>query len=374
VKATPAAWLAGLVLAVCSCGGSGAAGTTTPHEVNPPSGTILFEVASRGEGPERLYGVDTTGSRPRLINARSCCGQLLPGGRSVVDLGIVGGKVVEERFDLHDGKKSLGPVLQRGGLILGSGPLSPDGKMFAVEGYDDHDHALNGLYTVRLSNGHGTRLTAWPAHDLPIAFSPDGSRILFLRPISRSNTNAEPNMNLYIVNTDGSGLRRLNPPGTVTGLNDTPTVSDQSWSPDGRRVAFVASRAADGAFFDAPRTAYVVNADGTGLHAIGQSGFSAVWSPDGRWIAVDHQNTGPTALYLVHPDGTGQRPIAAPTDGSYTIGPVWSPDGSWLLYLRGTGNGVNHADLWTTSADGKTTIRLTHQPGPYRAYSWNAAG
>src|SRR5262249_32289957 len=159
-------------------------------------------------------------------------------------------------------------------------------------------------------------------HDTPIAYSPDGSKILFLRFGQGSDDLGDDN--LFVVNTDGTGLVRLNPPGTSTSLIDTPVFAAQSWSPDGTQAAFVA---AQGSFARDPRSVYVVNADGTDPHEIAESDFTAVWSPDGKWIALDQPHLGSRDLFLVHPDGTDLHAITSAADGFYSFGPVWSPDG-----------------------------------------------
>ena len=78
---------------------------------------------------------------------------------------------------------------------------------------------------------------------------------MFLRPADATNDD-HADMNMFVVNTDGTGLTRLNPPGTATGLIDDPIVSAQSWSPSGKQVAFVA---AQGSFATDPRAVYVVD-------------------------------------------------------------------------------------------------------------------
>jgi len=37
-------------------------------------------------------------------------------------------------------------------------------------------------------------------------------------------------MNLFVVNTHGTGLVQLNPPSTTTGLVDTPLITTASWT------------------------------------------------------------------------------------------------------------------------------------------------
>ena len=57
------------------------------------------------------------------------------------------------------------------------------------------------------------------------------------------------NFDVYVVNEDGSGRRRLTRSPAVDG--------DPRWSPDGRTVAFLSDR-------DSHLEVYVVNADGSG--------------------------------------------------------------------------------------------------------------
>src|SRR5262249_37039496 len=60
---------------------------------------------------------------------------------------------------------------------------SPDASHFACEGGNDEDSSVNGVYTIRSSDGGGlTRLTdPGGAHDGPLDYSPDGREIVFGR-------------------------------------------------------------------------------------------------------------------------------------------------------------------------------------------------
>src|SRR5262249_59940126 len=90
------------------------------------------------------------GLAAELINSRSCCGAMLPGGTAVIDAVTTrSGKQVEMRLDLDGGRRVIAP-LNDGPLVVGGGPLSPDGTMMVCEGFDDQDPGLNGLYTWRL--------------------------------------------------------------------------------------------------------------------------------------------------------------------------------------------------------------------------------
>jgi TolB protein len=226
------------------------------------------------------------------------------------------------------------------------------------------------VYAVSASGApRPRRLTSVPGQqrDVPVAYSPDGTRILVARTEPDGN-DGRPVM-LFVMNADGSGLHRVTPPNAGTHFQDNPYLDFAGWSPDGRRIVFVGTAGPGLSEY----AVYVVGTDGSGLRRISIPGstFGAAWSPDGQWIAYDRAGSGPREMYVAHPDGTGTHPVSTASDGQFSFGPAWSPDGKWLLFTRGPGN-LSQTDLWLAPVDATAPVQLTDAVGAYTSYAWLA--
>ncbi|HEY86406.1 MAG TPA: hypothetical protein G4N96_14975 [Chloroflexi bacterium] len=126
--------------------------------------------------------------------------------------------------------------------ILGEQPsFSPDGKQVVVKACRPDC----GLWIVNADDTNPRRLTDGGTDGLP-AFSPDGRKIAFSR-------NIDDNVDVYVVNANGSGLRQLT---TAPGNDSVP-----AWTPDGRGIVFRSTR--NGVW-----QIYLMNADGSNQHLI----------------------------------------------------------------------------------------------------------
>ncbi|MGA7194676.1 MAG: hypothetical protein WBW94_13695 [Anaerolineales bacterium] len=93
-----------------------------------------------------------------------------------------------------------------------------------------------------------------------------------------------------------------------------------------------------------------------------QTDYSASWSPDGQWIAIDRNlSTSDSTkkgdeVWLVKPDGTQSHVILNEPDVSYTD-LNWSPDGNYLAYTRYSYDNIGHSDVWMINIQtGQTTM------------------
>jgi Tol biopolymer transport system component len=89
-----------------------------------------------------------------------------------------------------------------------NGPWSPDGQRLTCEAFGNTDDSLNGIYTIRSSDGGGlARITSDPGgEDCPGDYSPNGKHLDFLR--ANDTTFA-----LFTVKLDGKDLRQITPAG-----------------------------------------------------------------------------------------------------------------------------------------------------------------
>jgi TolB protein len=186
-----------------------------------------------------------------------------------------------------------------------------------------------------------------------LAWSPDGRRIAFM-------SDRDGDFDIYVVDLDGSGQRNLT---RKPGFDKDPV-----WSPDGRRIAFVSS--IDERHPDRRQEIYVMNADGSGRRLLAR-GHGAAWSPDGRKIAFRSDRDGNGEIYVMNANGTGQRRLTRnpASDGA----PVWSPDGRKILFVRADFR-FGNSEIYVINPDGSGQRNLTRNPAKDGTPSWSPDG
>ncbi|MCK9236373.1 MAG: DPP IV N-terminal domain-containing protein [Bacteroidales bacterium] len=86
------------------------------------------------------------------------------------------------------------------------------------------------------------------------------------------------------------------------------------------------------------------------------------WSPDGQWIAFVHGSMPNDGIYLIRPDGTGNRLWHKGVIES----PTWSPCGQWIAFSQ-------NAQIWKKKIDGDSLTQLTFE-GRNFFPSWSSCG
>lgn len=202
------------------------------------------------------------------------------------------------------------------------------------------------LYTISADGGSRRPLTTDTATDVYPAWSPDHRRIAFW-------SGREP-AGIYVMGADGSNRRFLV-------AHDT---EHMSWSPDGKRIAL------DGTS-DLGYDIFVMNADGTGLQDITNSGDSEqkpAWSPKGDLIAYNRGNE----IWVMDPRG-GNRSSLTGWQTQPAFDPSWSPDGTKIVFSSIDDRGITN--LHIMDADGRNWRRLTTTDRPAdRIPDWSPDG
>ena len=138
-------------------------------------------------------------------------------------------------------------------------------------------------------------------------------------------------------------------------ISSTRWEDSAQFSPNGLRVAFASNRTG-------LMQVWVCDADGGNQVQLtrfdqGHSGTPR-WSPDGRWIAFDHQEKEGWRIYVMAADGGQVRRLAE--DKGDAVIPSWSGDGKWIYYAS---NGGGRYEVWKRPAHGGEGMQLTHNGG-----------
>jgi tricorn protease-like protein len=280
----------------------------TPATPTLPSGTILYGEWHPKPQHATWYTVSTDGSEHRGIGVAATCATWFPSGSRILitnDLAFHqdGGPLRPATVQPDGSGRVALDAVHEPGLNLGCGDVSPDEKTLVLEGWAHHAPAEDGIYQVRASDGGGL-IRVTEGHDSVPVYSPDGAQVAFFR--SKTGTTPDGSGAIFVVNTDGSGLRRITPWGWA--------FLFESWSPDGQWIAFQKPYG----------QLYLVHPDGTDLHQVplalpaGMGASNPSWSPDGQWLIFTAQNGDTSSLWAAHPDGSALQEVTQPSNAQQT--------------------------------------------------------
>jgi Tol biopolymer transport system component len=277
------------------------------------NGKIVVSVDNSVTDQEQVYAIDPDGTDMQLLANDAEAGQWSPDGAKIA-LAPNEGTGAYLNYDTGVFTDLGLPFDLYPDLALFCGVWSPGGSRLACEGFGQTDGSLNGVYTIRASDGGDLqRVTSEPnGDDCPSDYSPNGKRLV----ITRLN---DTSYEIDTVKLDGSGLTRLTPDATAFDF------CTGRWSPQGNEIAF-------------------------STHVPNFSHRSSIW--------------------VVHSDGSGLRQIPVPSCGGLasdqtSIGcraPVWSPDGRKLVFVRRSLIPNDHTDLYTVNRDGSDLFQVTNTP------------
>jgi Tol biopolymer transport system component len=230
-------------------------------------------------------------------------------------------------LDLHTGARRDLPGLNN------AASFSPDGTRLVAANYPGPAGLATEIVELELSTGRTRSLAPSEARDWLPSYAPDGRWVVF-------NSFRSGGSDLYRVETRTGALERL--------TNDPRYEAHAQYSRDGRHILF--HRQIGGSDYGLA----ILDLQSGEIAALPGSereeGYPA-FSPDESWIAystVAEEGRQPD-LYLMHPDGSGQRQLTAhPDKDAYA---TWSPDGRFIYFMRQSATSVGLYRLELTGAE-----------------------
>jgi Tol biopolymer transport system component len=224
--------------------------------------------------------------------------------------------------------------------------FSPDGRSVAFVSNHEGQH---DIYVGLLSGGRLVRVTNDPNVEARPRWSSDGSKLLY------AWLNESGLWDAWVIPALGGVARKL--------VNN---AVDPVWSPNGRSVVYADLATGGISMYDlGSRQSHVVTRPEL-LARHRQPSFS----PDGRRLAFVRRVNGPFGELAIAEVGTGEW-RALTDEGVFVGSPAWSPDGRNVYFASGRGGAIN---LWRQDARGGAPEQITVGPGDDADLDVNADG
>jgi Tol biopolymer transport system component len=222
----------------------------------------------------------------------------------------------------------------------------------ATEEYLDYHSNLSVLDAATPAGSPWRTLTTNGLSKSP-SWSPDGKRIAYLQQSALFSRN-----DIHIIDAAGGEPVRLTP---TAGWYGAPR-----WSPDGTRLAFTDQGVGNGDIF-------LVNADGSGLTNVTRSSAADAdpsWSPDGARLVFASADPAYAAsdVWVIDANGSNLRRLTSDSFPHGHAGPVWSPDGRQIMFVLQAAP-ENRPGIQLMNTDGSSRFRLVTAPSS----SWDQA-
>ncbi len=214
--------------------------------------------------------------------------------------------------------------------------ISPDGASVIYSAFLEDN--FYEIYEMNLASGIATQLTDKLGVSIAPEISPDGRFIAF------AWGDAKGSKQIWLMDRSGANPHQIHARGW-----------DPTWSLDGTQILFASD-------IEGANQLYVLNSDGSGLRRV--TNFESLrgrsdWSPDGAWMITYNGEAWKREVFIFRLDFTDLRQLT-PAGGN-SQGPSFSPDGKWVTftaYFDHFGDDLG-CEIYIIHIDGTDLRRLT---------------
>lgn len=219
-------------------------------------------------------------------------------------------------------------------------PRRDDGK-YVWPIYPDYD-----IYVANLKGKILQQLTHEPGYDAEATVSPKGDKIVFTS--TRSG-----DLELYTMDIDGSNVKQITHDlgydgGAFFSPDGSQLIFRASRPQTPEDIASYKTLLAEGLVQPTNMELYICNADGTGIRQLthlGKANWAPFFHPSGKKVIFSSNHAAPRGyqfnLYMINTDGTGLEQITF--DKTFDAFPMFSPDGKKISFSSNRNNGGTHS-------------------------------
>ena len=213
---------------------------------------------------------------------------------------------------------NLAHLILAGVVVLGLTPLMVDVDAQAQIAFMSERDGSAEIYVMDADGGNQQNLTNNPRDDYTPSWSPDGKRIAFVSERDGHVIDGWPTNEIYVMDADGGNQQNL--------TNNPHYDMSPSWSPDGKRIVFQSDREEPLRDVDI----YVMDADGGNQQKLTNnpnSDWHPSWSPDGKRIVFSARRDGKFEIAITNEiyvmDADGGNPQNLTNHASSDASPAW---------------------------------------------------
>jgi TolB protein len=222
---------------------------------------------------------------------------------------------------------------------------SPDGSKIAYVSFNTKKPVV---YVQELATRRRIAVANFKGSNSAPAWSPDARKLAIA-------LSTDGLTQIFLINADGSELRRLTSGGAVGAINTEPC-----FSPDGQSIYFTSDRGGS------PQV-YRMNTDGGDIRRVtfnGSYNISPAISPDGKMLSYISRRDGRFQVYVLDLASSQETRLS---DGPRDESPSFAPNGRYIMYASESGGRGN---LSVVTVDGSARYSLNAKASAIREPAW----